>query len=78
MGRSRTREEREALAQFGARVKQRREQARLTIEQVADLANLTPRTILYLESGEREPNASTLFKLAAALGISAIRLWEAQ
>lgn len=48
----------------------------LTIEQVADGSGLHPTTIQKIESGTREPRATTLMKLANGLGVPPGRLLE--
>jgi transcriptional regulator with XRE-family HTH domain len=55
---------------FASRLKQLRQQAGLTQEQLAYRAGVSGSTIRHFEQGLREPTYSTLRKLAEALGVS--------
>jgi transcriptional regulator with XRE-family HTH domain len=69
------------MRQLGRRVKRRRNFLDLSQEALAERAGIHRTQISSYENGERMPLASTLIKLAAALGISVGRLvigieWE--
>jgi transcriptional regulator with XRE-family HTH domain len=48
----------------------------LTQEQAAELARVTPRTLIDLESGKRPPYMPTLTKIARAYGVPVEELVE--
>jgi transcriptional regulator with XRE-family HTH domain len=48
----------------------------LTQEQAAELARVTPRTLIDLESGKRPPYMPTLTKIARGYGVSLEELVE--
>jgi transcriptional regulator with XRE-family HTH domain len=48
----------------------------LTQEQAAELARVTPRTLIDLESGKRPPYMPTLTKIARAYGVPLAELVE--
>lgn len=52
---------------FAARLRVRREAARLSVPELAAAAGLTRQAVWQLERGEREPTLETARKLAAAL-----------
>ena len=56
------------MATFGEKIRMRREELRLTQEQLAALAGLTRRSIVSYETTGKRPYASTVQKIAAALG----------
>ena len=57
-------------ARLGQRLRTARRASGLTMEQLADLANVSIPTISTAENGTRRPRLDTLNKLATALGIS--------
>ena len=57
-------------AHLGQRLRTARRASGLTMEQLADLANVSIPTISTAENGTRRPRLDTLNKLATALGIS--------
>jgi transcriptional regulator with XRE-family HTH domain len=59
-----------AHEQFGANLRRRREQAALSQEALAYLANLDPTTISLLELHKRSPTLKTIVSLATGLGLS--------
>jgi transcriptional regulator with XRE-family HTH domain len=59
-----------AHEQFGANLRRRREQAALSQEALAHLANLDPTTISLLELHKRSPTLKTIVSLAKGLGLS--------
>jgi transcriptional regulator with XRE-family HTH domain len=69
------REEAAGFAQrFGANLASRRRAARLSQEELSDLAALHHTAVGQLERGERIPRADTLLKLATVLGVDASAL----
>src|SRR5213080_1812306 len=54
---------------FGALLKGYREAAGLTQEELADRAALSPRGLIYLERGARQPYPDTVRRLADALAL---------
>lgn len=69
--------------QLGRRIKRRRQFLDLSQEALAERAGIHRTQISFYEHGERMPLASTLVKLAAALGVSVDQLlvgieWEVQ
>jgi len=57
------------LLRLGVRIRQLREDRGLSVERLAELAGLSVRGVLYLEHGRRNPRATTLLAIAAALGV---------
>ncbi|HVA61813.1 MAG TPA: helix-turn-helix domain-containing protein [Mycobacteriales bacterium] len=57
------------LRRLGTRVRRLREDRGLSVERLAELADLSVRGVLYLEHGRRDSRARTLLALAAALGV---------
>jgi transcriptional regulator with XRE-family HTH domain len=57
------------FSQFGLEVRRRREALNLTIEQLAERAELTVQFVGSIENGMRDPSLSTIKKLAHGLGI---------
>ncbi len=62
--------------QFGKLVRRRREALEMTIEELAERAELTPRYLNELENGQRDPSLSTVFSIAEALGVEASDLFS--
>lgn len=60
-----------ALVSFGRTIKKRRETLGLTLEQLAERANLSPNYIGTVENGRRDPSLSTVLALAKGLRIPA-------
>jgi len=58
------------MPQFGSRLKELREDAGLTQEQLADRAGMHKLTVAKLEQGIREPTWATVIALTDALGVS--------
>lgn len=54
---------------FGVRLREMRESARLTLQELADRAGLNLHTIARIERGERKPQWATVVALAAALRV---------
>ncbi len=52
---------------FGESVRRRRKALGLTLEKLAERANLTPNYIGTVENGRRDPSLSTIQQIAAAL-----------
>lgn len=59
------------FAEFGREVRRRRKERGLTLEQLAELADLTQNYIGSLERGQRDPSLSTIASLAYGLGVPA-------
>ena len=57
-------------AELGRRVRQFRERAGLTVQELAESAGLTRQAVHNYESGARRPTWDAVQKLAAALGVS--------
>ena len=53
-----------------------REERGLTQKEVAELANVSQWTLIYLESGERAPHMPTVTKIARAYGVPLEELVE--
>ena len=58
------------MSTFGEKVRKRREEMELSQDQLASLAGITRRSIVYYETDVKKPFFSTLRKLAAALGVT--------
>jgi transcriptional regulator with XRE-family HTH domain len=61
-------------AALGQAVKRRREELKLTQEQLANNTDLHQRWISNVETGKRNPSYGSLRRLAAGLGLSASHL----
>ena len=64
----------ENMATFGEKIRMHREAFGYSQEQLASIAGLTRRSIVSYETGNKIPYASTLKKLAAALGVTVFYL----
>ena len=62
------------LASLGDRLRMERERQGLTLDQLAELADLSKPYLSRLESGERQPAIGTLLVLARSLGVSVASL----
>jgi transcriptional regulator with XRE-family HTH domain len=62
------------LASLGDRLRIERERRGLTLDQLAELADLSKPYLSRLESGERQPAIGTLLILARSLGVTAASL----
>jgi transcriptional regulator with XRE-family HTH domain len=69
--------ERELLAQVGAGIRAWRKKAGLTMNQLAELADIDGGFLATIETGKKAPSVVTLAKLAKALGIRAGALFDA-
>jgi len=58
--------------QFGARLKELREQGQLTQAQLAEKAGLSQRAVSHWEQGLREPSWSNVLALGQALGVDCL------
>lgn len=63
-------------AAFGAALRQARELAGLTQEQLAEKADVSARFVSFLETGKRQPSLSAIEALSAALDMQMARLIE--
>lgn len=57
------------VAAFAVTLSERREQAQLTQEELAERADVSARFISFLETGRRQPSLSALQALSIGLGI---------
>lgn len=60
----------ELLREMGARIIARRKQLRLTQEELAEAAGVTPQTVSTAELGKKALRPSNIIKICAALDIS--------
>ena len=58
------------MSVFGEKIRDRREELRLSQEQLAKLSGLTRRSIVSYETTDKIPHGSSIRKLAAALGVT--------
>ena len=58
------------MATFGEKIRMQREARQMSQEQLASLAGVTRRSIVSYETTNKRPYASTVRKLAAALGVT--------
>jgi quercetin dioxygenase-like cupin family protein len=63
---------------IGLRIRMLREQRNLSQRELARLSDLSPNTLSLIERAKTSPTASTLQKLAAALGVTVSALFEAE
>ena len=63
------------LLEFGREVRRRRESLKMTLEELAERAGLTPNYIGTIENGKRDPSLSTIASLSKGLGIAAGELF---
>jgi transcriptional regulator with XRE-family HTH domain len=57
------------VSQFGQEIRRRREALKLTLEKLAERAELTVGFVGSIENGRRDPSLSTIKKLAKGLGV---------
>jgi len=69
--------ESEDLKALGREIRRHRKQRKLSQEQLAERAGLHRNYVGYLERGERNPAATTLFQIARALDIGLAELVSA-
>ena len=60
----------ELLREMGTRIIARRKQLRLTQEELAEAAGVTPQTVSTAELGKKALRPSNIIKICAALGVS--------
>lgn len=60
----------ESVAQFARNVADARRRAGMTQEEVSDRSGVHPTEVSRIEGGNRDARVSTVFRLAAALGVS--------
>lgn len=63
-------------ALVGARVREERKKAGLTIERLAELAGISPSFLAYIENKGRKASLETVQKLARALRLPVVRLFK--
>jgi transcriptional regulator with XRE-family HTH domain len=68
----------DALRVFGRRLSQLREQRGISVAELATRTGLDPRDIADIEVGERDIPITTIFRLAAGLGIAPAQLLAPQ
>ena len=73
---SRSRDPAASLVAFGARVRELREIAGMTQQEVADAAGIHRVNVSKVESGSREVGVTTVVDLAAALGVEVAELFR--
>lgn len=61
----------ELLTDIGKRVRETREHYKLTREQLAEMANISPQFLVHIENGTKSMTAKTICNLSKALNISA-------
>ena len=59
------------LAGIGKRVRKTREHYKLTREQLAEMANISPQFLVHIENGTKSMTVNTICNLSRALNISA-------
>lgn len=64
------------LVRVGAKIREQRTAQKLTLEELAEKAALTPNHVQAIESGRSNVTAASLYALAAALGVSVAELVE--
>jgi len=64
----------QTLTSIAANIRRIRLHRGLTQERLAELVNLEPRTIQYLETGRANPSVGVVVTIAFALGVSAATL----
>ncbi len=57
-------------SEFGVRLRQLREQKRMTVQELAEASGLTRQAVGLIERGERSPSWETAVALADGLGVS--------
>ena len=60
----------EFLIDIGKRVRMAREHYKLTREQLAEMANISPQFLVHIENGTKSMTSNTICKLARALNVS--------
>lgn len=73
----RDRQRRRLVLHLAQNVARARQEAGLTQHQLARVADLSRATIHLVEAGACDPRLSTVTSLAAALGVDALRLFDA-
>ena len=61
----------DTLIEIGKRVRKTRERYKLTREQLAEMASISPQFLVHIENGTKSMTCNTICKLARALNISA-------
>ncbi len=62
------------LHAFGMHVRRMRETRGITLEELAARSGLSPRGVVYIEHGRRNPSLTTILNLARGLGTTPSRL----
>ena len=58
------------LVDIGKRVRKTREHYKLTREQLAEMANISPQFLVHIENGTKSMTSNTICNLARALNVS--------
>ena len=58
------------LADIGKRVRKTREHYKLTREQLAEMANISPQFLVHIENGTKSMTSNTICNLSRALNVS--------
>lgn len=61
---------------FGKRIQELRKQRKLTQEDLADFINVDRSYMGFVERGERNPTLEKIIKIAKALNVSLVNLFE--
>ncbi len=64
------------LTEFGRNLRRLRLEHRLTQEELAETAGVSPRYVALIEAGSRNPTLSVVLELASALEIPVYRLFK--
>ena len=62
---------------IGLRIRHRRDEVRISQEDLADAADMTPTYLSQIENGKRNPSLEALFRIATALAIDLADLIKA-
>lgn len=63
-------------AKLGQRIKQLRKHSKLTQEQLAEKAQMDPKSIIEIEGGKRNPTLKTITNIAKSLNVPASELLQ--
>ena len=62
--------------EFGRNLRRLRNERRLTQEEVAESAGVSPRYVALIEAGARNPTLAVILEIAHALGVPPSRLFK--
>lgn len=66
------------LLKLGLRIRQLREERKLSLEELAHLSDMSFRGLIYIEHGRRNAGVLTILKIADGLGVSPARLFDTE